>query len=88
LKEDINEGQQSQPVISKTPAQISVHGCDHGSGQAAARARQARCSPENTHIWHRDFAQSDMRCSRRRWLENQSCGENTETGNKDNKMGV
>ncbi len=32
LKEDINEGQQSQPVISKAPAQISVHGCNHGPG--------------------------------------------------------
>jgi hypothetical protein len=88
LKEDINEGQQSQPVISKTPAQVSVHGCNHRSGQAASRARHSRCSAENTHIRHRDFAQPEMRCSRRRWLENQSCGENTETGNKDDKMGV
>lgn len=32
LKEDINERQQSQPVIGKTPTQISVHGCNHGSG--------------------------------------------------------
>jgi hypothetical protein len=88
LKEDINEGQQSQPVISKTPTQISVHGCNHRPGQAAARAGQARCSPEDTHTRYRDFAQPEVRCSRRCWLENQSRGKNTETGNKDNKMGV
>ena len=70
MKEDINEGQKSQPVIGKTPAQISVHGCNQRSGQAAAGTRHSRRNAENTHIWYVDLAQSEMRCSRRRWLEN------------------